>query len=157
MTSIATTKRFDAALAILRVALGATFIAHGAQKLFVFGLAGVTGAFGQMGAPLPAFTGPATAFVELFGGLAIVFGLLTRLAGLGLAVVMVGAIGLVHLKAGFFAPQGVEFPLSLLAASTALALTGAGRWSLDALIGQRRDAQLAATREQLATQARRAA
>jgi len=157
MTSIATTKRLDAALAILRVALGATFIAHGAQKLFVFGLAGVTGAFGQMGAPLPALTGPATAFVELFGGLAIVLGLLTRLAGFGLAVVMVGAIALVHLKAGFFAPQGVEFPLSLLAASAALALTGAGRWSLDALIGQRRDARLAATREQLATRARRAA
>lgn len=130
------TTRADIGLTVLRVATGAIFAAHGAQKLFVFGFAGVTGAFTQMGVPLPGFTGPATALVEFFGGLALVFGLLTRLAGFGLAVTMLGAIGLVHIAAGFFAPNGVEYPLSLLAATVTLAFTGAGRFSLDALLNR---------------------
>jgi putative oxidoreductase len=138
LTSPTTPSRADIGLAVLRVATGAIFAAHGAQKLFVFGFAGVTGAFGQMGVPLPGITGPATALVEFFGGLALVFGLLTRLAGFGLAITMLGAIGLVHLAAGFFAPAGVEFPLSLLAATLTLAISGAGGFSLDALIARRR-------------------
>lgn len=130
--------RIDVALAALRVATGAVFAAHGAQKLFVYGFGGVTGAFAQMGAPLPGVTGPAVALLEFFGGLALAFGLLTRVAAVGLAVVMLGAIALVHAAAGFFNPNGVEFPLMLLAASAALALTGAGRFSLDHALASRR-------------------
>jgi putative oxidoreductase len=129
-----TPTRTDIGLAILRIVTGVIFTAHGAQKLFTYGFAGVTGAFAKMGAPMPAFTGPATALVEFFGGLALIVGLLTRLAGFGLAVTMVGAIVLVHLAAGFFGPSGYEFPLALLGATVALAFTGAGRFSLDALI-----------------------
>ena len=132
------TGRVDLALAILRGTVGAIAVAHGAQKLFVYGFGGVTGAFAQMGIPLPGIAGPATALVEFFGGLALVVGLLTRLAGLGLAITMLGAIGFVHLASGFFAPNGIEFPLALLAATVALAITGAGRYSLDALIARRR-------------------
>lgn len=129
--------RLDIGLTILRVATGAIFAAHGAQKLFVYGFAGVSGAFGGMGIPLPGVTGPLTALVEFFGGLALVAGLLTRLAGFGLAVTMLGAIGFVHLAGGFFAPNGIEFPLALLAAAATLALIGAGRYSVDALIASR--------------------
>lgn len=132
--------RLDAALAVLRVIVGSVFVAHGAQKLFVFGLAGVAGAFGGMGVPLAGIVGPAVAFVEFFGGLALLAGLLTRLAGVGLAVVMVGAMLLVHLPAGFFAPNGIEFPLTLLGAAVALALTGPGRFSVDAILAGRRSA-----------------
>ncbi|MDB4879928.1 MAG: DoxX family protein [Gemmatimonadetes bacterium] len=130
----------DLGLAVLRVATGVIFAAHGAQKLFVYGFAGVSGAFGQMGAPMPGITGPLTALVEFFGGLALVVGLLTRLAGFGLAITMLGAIFIVHLAAGFFAPSGIEFPLSLLAAALALVFTGAGRYSIDAVVGGRRSA-----------------
>jgi len=117
--------------------LGVTFILHGGQKLFVFGFAGVSGAFAQMGIPAPGLLGPFVAFVEFFGGIAILLGLLTRLAALGIGATMVVAILTVHLKNGFFAPTGFEFPLSLLASATALVITGAGDFSLDALIGER--------------------
>jgi putative oxidoreductase len=67
----------------------------------------------------------------------LLVGLLSRLASVGLAVTMLGAIGFVHLSAGFFAPAGIEFPLTLLGATTALAIAGAGRYSLDAVIARR--------------------
>ena len=130
-------RQLSIALTVLRLALGATFIMHGGQKLFVYGFAGVSGSFAQMGIPMPGLLGPFVSLVEFFGGIAIVFGLLTRLAALGLAGNMIVAILTVHLKAGFFNPGGVEFPLSLLAAAATLAITGAGAFSLDALIGRR--------------------
>ena len=130
--------RIDLGLLVLRVVLGTVFLAHGAQKLFVFGFDGVTGAFTQMGAPLPGVTGPLVALVEFFGGLALIVGLLSRLAGVGLAATMLGAILLVHLPAGFFAPKGVEFVLTLMAGALAIAATGAGRYSLDHALASRR-------------------
>ena len=130
------TRQLSIGLTVLRLALGATFIMHGGQKLFIYGFAGVSGSFAQMGIPMPGLLGPFVSLVEFFGGIAIVFGLLTRLAALGLAGNMIVAILTVHLKAGFFNPGGVEFPLSLLAAAATLAITGAGAFSLDALLGK---------------------
>ena len=125
-------------LTILRSVVGTIFVAHGAQKLFVFGLAGVSGAFGEMGIPAPGVVGPLVALVEFFGGLALIVGLLTRLAAAGLAVTMLGAILFVHLSGGLFLPSGSEFALSLLGSVTLLALAGAGAFSLDAVIGRQR-------------------
>lgn len=140
MFDTVTTRRIDTALVLLRIIAGVIFIAHGGQKLFVFGLDGVTAGFSQMGIPLPALTGPLVALVEFFGGIALVVGMLTRLAALGLAITMVGAILMVHLAGGFFLPAGSEFALALLGVSIALALTGAGSFSIDGLIARRRRA-----------------
>jgi putative oxidoreductase len=125
--------RLDAALAILRLIVGAVFVAHGAQKIFVFGLAGVAAAFAKTGIPLAGITGPATALVEFFAGLALIGGLLTRLAAAGLAIDMFGAMAFVHLRGGFFLPRGVEFALTLFGVLVALVLAGPGAVSLDAL------------------------
>lgn len=133
----ASPRQLNLALAVLRLVIGATFIMHGGQKLFVYGFAGVSGAFAQMGMPMPGLLGPFVALVEFFGGIAIILGLLTRLASFGLAIIMVVAILAVHLNAGFFNPKGFEFPLALLGGLVALCLAGAGAFSLDAVIDQR--------------------
>lgn len=137
----------DLGLTVLRAITGTIFVAHGAQKLFVYGLDGVAGGFAQMGIPFPGIVGPLVGLVELFGGLALIAGLLTRLAGAGLAINMLGAFMLVHLPAGFFLPNGYEFVMMLAASAITLTLTGAGRYSIDALIAGRREPTLPQRRE----------
>ena len=121
-------------LAALRLGVATIFIRHGAQKLFVFGFAGVTGAFTHMGVPFPGLMGPFIGILEFFGGIALIFGLATRLIALGLVCDMLGAILLVLIKSGF---SHYELEFTLLMSSVALVLTGAGAFSLDALIDRR--------------------
>jgi len=121
-------------LAILRIAAGAVFLNHGYQKLFVFGLSGVTGAFTHMGVPLPGVMGPLIALLEVFGSIALIFGFLTRPLALAFVCDMLGAILLVQLKNGF---SHYELEFLLCASGLALFFTGAGRFSIDAVIAGR--------------------
>ena len=149
-------RQLNLALAALRIVIGVVFVAHGGQKLFTYGFAGVTGAFGQMGIPFPGLMGPFIALLEFFGGMALVIGLLTRLASLGLVFNMLGAIAFVHLKGGFFLPAGYEFALTLAVANLALVFTGAGSYSIDGLIAGRDNSLLGRSAPQLES-SRRAA
>jgi putative oxidoreductase len=129
------------ALLVLRLALGAIFIAHGAQKVFVYGFAGTSASFGDMGVPLEGVMGPLVALLELVGGILLVLGLGTRVVAAALTVNMIVATLLVHLTAGIFVAEGgYELTLMLGAASLALVLAGAGRFSLDAVLTKRRAA-----------------
>ena len=124
----------DFGLTLLRAIVGVVFLAHGYQKFFVWGIGGVTGAFTQMGIPAPHISAYLAASAELFGGLALLLGLFTRLAAIPVAITMIVAILQVHLKGGFFAPQGVEYPLTLLVANIALIVAGGGAFALDNVI-----------------------
>ena len=127
-------RQLSLGLAALRLAVAAVFINHGRQKLFVYGFAGVTGAFTHMGVPVPGLMGPFIGVLEFFGGIALALGLLTRLFALGFVFDMLGAILLVQLKKGF---GGFELEFLLLGSSLALVLAGAGELSVDALLGRR--------------------
>ncbi|MCL1112210.1 DoxX family protein [Shewanella basaltis] len=126
----------------LRVPVGIIFMAHGAQKLFGwFGGYGLEGT-GQWMASIGMEPGVLMAFMagsaELFGGLFILLGLLTRPAAVVLAFTMVVAIASVHLSNGLFmSNNGYEFALALLAASVSLALSGSGKVALDNALTRR--------------------
>ena len=139
MTSTTAPSRTDIALAAVRIVTGGILAAHGAQKLFIYGIAGVTGAFEGMGVPMAGVLAPIVTGIEFLGGIALVLGLFTPIAGLLLAAVMAGAFFQVHLAAGFFLPNGVEFVLVLGTAALAFASAGPGHYSLDALRARRRN------------------
>ncbi|WP_332238664.1 DoxX family protein [Sporolactobacillus sp. KGMB 08714] len=126
-------------LLIIRLILGLSFIGHGAQKLFGWfggpGLKQTSGFFQSIGVkpgfPMAVLSGLA----ELLGGALLTVGLLTPLAGLLIAVTMVVAVVTVHGKNGYWATKnGYEYNLLIIAAAVGLALTGAGSYSVDALL-----------------------
>ena len=127
----------------LRLAIGAVFVAHGAQKLFgIWGGGGPTGTaafFAEVGLtpayPLALLVG----IVEVAGGLLLMGGAFTLITAAVLTVDMLVAVWTVHLASGFFlnwtmAPgqgHGYEFNLVLIAALVSLMLTGPGALSFD--------------------------
>ncbi len=132
------TKTLDYGLLVIRLALGIVMIAHGAQKMFSFGHAGISGGFAQMGMPMPQIAAALIIAVELGGGILMLAGLFTRFVGAAFAFAMLVAAVLVHVPNGFFMPTGYEFTLTLGAIALGLALTGAGRYSADAMLAARR-------------------
>ena len=130
----------DWGLTAIRVITGLVFLMHGYTKVFVWGFEGTAAGFGQMGIPLANIAGPFVGLLELLGGLALIAGLATRWISIPLAVTMVVAILKVHLASGFFAPEGYEFPLTLLAGLVGLTLAGGGALAVDNLIAARRSA-----------------
>jgi putative oxidoreductase len=131
------TRRLDWGLLLIRAVVGAVFVAHGLQKMFVFGHAGVTGMMTQLGLPFPGVNAALITAAELGGGIALINGAFTRIAAAILSFSMIVAILTVHLAHGFFAPMGVEYPLTLLVVNLALTITGAGAFSLDHYVGLR--------------------
>ncbi|HEV2027211.1 MAG TPA: DoxX family protein [Candidatus Dormibacteraeota bacterium] len=129
----------DLGILILRVVVGLVLTAHGSQKLFGwFGGGGITGttAMAQKLRMRPSrFWAAMVIAGEFGGGLLLAFGLFNPLGPLGIAAAMAVASLLVHWSKGFFAGKGgYEFPLTLLGGAVAVAFTGPGRYSLDAVL-----------------------
>jgi len=124
-------------IAIMRAVVGIVFLMHGGQKLFVWGFGGVAAFMGQVGIPAPMLAAVVVTLVEFVGGLAFLLGLFTRWFAIPLAIDMLVAIFAVHLRGGFFLPNGYEFALTLLAANMALAWLGSGEVSVDNLLAGR--------------------
>ncbi|SUI76139.1 DoxX family protein [Shewanella morhuae] len=126
----------------LRIPIGIILIAHGSQKLFGwFGGYGLEGT-GQWMTSIGLTPGYLMALMagssEFFGGLLLLLGLLTRPTALILSFTMILAIFSVHIGNGLFlANNGYEFGLALLAATASLAVSGAGKLSLDNLLASR--------------------
>lgn len=120
--------RTDLAGLILRVTLGALFLAHAGLKIFVFTPAGTAGFFQSIGLPGPlAYLVIA---VEVLGGIALIAGYKTRIVSLALIPVLLGAIWTVHLGAGFFFSNpngGWEYPAFWIVALVVQSLLGAGK------------------------------
>ncbi|MEU3948380.1 DoxX family protein [Streptomyces sp. NPDC029526] len=125
---------YDAGLLVLRLALGLTMAAHGAQKLFGWfgggGLEGTGQFFTMSGYPAGETMAMVAGLTETLGGLALAVGLLTPLAGAAVLGTMINAMA-VKWGGGFFAPDGVEYELLLAAGAAALTLTGPGRYAAD--------------------------
>jgi len=119
----------DLALLVLRVVLGIIMIVHGWDK--VTDLGGTIEGFTGMGIPLPAVAAVFSTVAEFFGGLLILVGAFTDIAGLLIVIDMLGAITFVHAKNGFLISEGgVEWPLALIAMALAIVLAGPGRYAV---------------------------
>ncbi|GAB4585113.1 DoxX family protein [Nocardia sp. IFM 10818] len=125
---------YDAGLLVLRLALGLTIAAHGAQKLFGwFGGGGISGTgkfFTGSGYPAGDVMAVIAGLSETLGGLALALGLFTPLAAAAVLGTMINAIA-VHGTDSFFAPEGFEYELLLALGAAALALAGPGRIAVD--------------------------
>ncbi|MEI5131485.1 DoxX family protein [Streptomyces libani] len=125
---------YDAGLLLLRLALGLTMAAHGAQKLFGWfggpGLDGTGQFFTMSGYPAGRTMAVVAGLTETLGGLGLAAGLLTPLAGAAVVGTMINALA-VKWGGGFFAPKGVEYELLLTVGAAALTLTGPGRCAID--------------------------
>ena len=131
----------DISPTIARVVAGLVMFPHGAQKLLGwFGGYGFSGTYGfftaKMGIPAPFAV--LAILMEFFGALALIAGVGSRIAALGLAGVMLGAIAMVHLSNGFFmnwtgaqAGEGFEYHLLMLALAAIVIVKGGGKASVD--------------------------
>ena len=131
---------------VVRVALGAVFFPHGAQKVLGWfgghGLAGTYGFFtGTLG--IPAIFAVLAIAAESLGAVALLFGFLTRVAALGIAAIMAVAMTM-HWQHGFFMNwfgqqkgEGIEFHILALAMAVFLVIRGGGALSLDGAISQK--------------------
>jgi len=126
----------------LRLMLGFGYMYHGYPKLFsTAGHDGFVGMLAGLGIPLPEAMAWLVGVLEFFGGLALLAGAFVAVVAALLIVNMLVAMFAVHWEAGFnfmnmaadgsFGMPGYEVPLLYIAGLVALALGGAGIWSVD--------------------------
>jgi putative oxidoreductase len=130
----------DSGLLLARVVIGLLMAAHGSQKLFGwfggYGLTGTAGFFEALGFRPGRLFATAAAVTEAASGLLLALGLFEPFAAAAMVSVMIVAAASVHWEHGVFAASnGIEVPLLYGVSAAALALTGPGAYSLDAVLG----------------------
>jgi putative oxidoreductase len=134
--------------------LGITFFAHGSSYMLGwfggFGFQGTLAVFQRLGIPAPL--GALAMSAELFGGIGLILGLLSRIAALGIMTNMIVAISILNHKNGFFMNwfgkqkgEGMEYHLLVIAICVAVLIKGAGAFSLDYLITDKKTGVAAST------------
>jgi putative oxidoreductase len=129
-----------AALLLLRLVVGLSFVAHGAQKLFGWfgggGPSDTAAGFASMGFKAPMAMAIMAGLGEFGGGLLLTTGTVTPLATLAICSVMIVAVVTVHLPHGYWVYKGgYELNVAYVAVAIAVALAGPGAWSIDRAIG----------------------
>src|ERR1700687_4349172 len=127
-------------LLILRLVVGLTMAAHGAQKLFGWwggpGMSNWTQSVRRLRIRPAQPWAWVAALSEFGGGILLALGLLSPLGSLAIIGAMLVAVATVHLAKGVWAGKGgFEFTLSLTVGAAAIAFTGAGTYSLDNALG----------------------
>ena len=135
----------DPLLLIARVVLGVVMFAHGSQKLFgMFGGRGLDATYAFFGTfGIPPWLGTVAMFAEFGGAVALLLGLLGRVAAAGLIINMLVAIAVVHGRFGFFmnwggqqAGEGIEFHLITIALLLTILVRGSGPLSVDQAVSR---------------------
>ena len=122
------TSAYGATLA--RLSLGTVLLAHGLLKVLVFSIPGTVGFFASLG--LPALAAYLVIFGEIFGGVALILGVYSRLTALLSMPILIGALW-THIGNGWLFSNeggGWEFPLLLIALAGMVALLGNGAFAL---------------------------
>lgn len=127
----------DVVLLIARLLLGAVLIAHGWQKLVDQGVGATADGFAQLGIPAPTAAAVFAVVAELGGGVLLVLGLLTPVAGLLVAGTMAGAWWFVHRGSGLFAAEGGWELVAALGLGALVLGVVPGRLALDHVLAGR--------------------
>ena len=131
----------DIALLVALVVLGVVFFAHGFQKVFTYGFAGVTANFTKMGVPLAPVSAAYASVVELVGGALLILGVGTTVVAILVALDMLGAsLTTGSYTAVLVSQHGFELEGVILTGALLLMVTGAGRFSIDRIVSSRRGA-----------------
>jgi putative oxidoreductase len=130
----------NSGLLLVRLILGGSLAAHGAQKLFGwfggYGLSGTGGFMESLGFRPGKLFALASGLCEAGGGVLVILGFLNPLGSGLILISMVVAMGAVHWKNGFFVMNnGVEMPLAWATCAVAVAFAGPGGYSLDSAFG----------------------
>ncbi|HJR90043.1 MAG TPA: DoxX family protein [Aeromicrobium sp.] len=126
------------ALLIARIGLGVVFVAHGWQKFDEMGIEALASGFDKSGVPAPEVSAYYSTFAELVGGAALLVGAFTAVAGLLLFFDMLGAFLIMHIDKGVFvADGGYELVVALGVGAMLLAVFGAGKFSVDGMLGRK--------------------
>ncbi|HUC54798.1 MAG TPA: DoxX family protein [Candidatus Cybelea sp.] len=131
----------DFVMTLLRLALGAVFFAHGAQKVLGwfggYGFRGTLGFFTQQ-MHIPAVLAVLAIAAEFLGGIGLLAGFLGRVAAFGILCNMLVAVLMVHRQFGFFANwagtqkgEGYEYHILAMVICLAVMIRGSGALSID--------------------------